>query len=175
LEQQINILLSLIVQEIILINKKFIKISPMKWFVSALIILWLPGLLPAQETGCVSGSCLDGTGKYVYENGYVYQGNFVDGKRSGLGTLNTPDGDKYDGMWENDVFHGQGTYTWADGSKYTGEWKNGVQDGYGIYFYTNGDKYTGYFVNNKFHGKGKYTWADGTVQEGIYENGAFKE
>jgi 1-phosphatidylinositol-4-phosphate 5-kinase len=127
----------------------------------------------AQQTGCISGSCEDGPGKYIYDNGYIYEGNFIKGLRSGMGKLESPTGDVYEGMWENDQFNGQGTYTWADKSKYTGEWKNGVQDGYGIFFYTNGDKYNGYFRNNQFHGKGKYTWADGSVQEGSYENGVF--
>ena len=116
-----------------------------------LLPLWL-SLYPiqAQDNGCVSGSCANGTGKYIYENGYIYEGNFKDGLRSGLGKLSAPNGDVYDGMWENDQFHGQGTYVWSDGSKYTGEWKNGVQDGYGIFFYPNGDKYNGYFQNNQF-------------------------
>jgi hypothetical protein len=130
--------------------------------------------LKGQETGCISGSCSDGKGKYIYANGFVYEGNFVGGNRVGLGVLKSPAGDIYEGMWENDQFNGQGSYKWADGSKYTGEWKNGVQDGYGIFFYTNGDKYTGYFKNNKFQGKGKYTWVDGTVQEGMYEEGNYK-
>jgi hypothetical protein len=129
--------------------------------------------LKSQPAGCVSGSCTDGYGKYIYTNGYVYEGNFTKGLKVGLGKLITPAGDLYDGMWDNDQFNGQGTYTWADGSKYTGEWKNGVQDGYGIFFYPNGDKYTGYFKDNKFHGKGKYTWANGSTQEGVYENGVF--
>lgn len=139
------------------------------------LLLSSPLFLSGQETGCVSGSCEDGDGKYLYDNGYIYEGHFIKGQRSGLGTLLLPAGDRYEGMWENDQFHGQGTYTWTDGSKYTGEWKNGVQDGYGIFFYPNKDKYTGYFRDNKFHGKGKYTWADGSVQEGIYENGIFVE
>jgi hypothetical protein len=145
----------------------------MNRYIFLLILVFIPVYIFGQEVGCVSGSCTDGQGKYVYTNGFVYEGNFVKGLRSGLGILTDPEGNKYDGMWENDMFHGQGTYTWSDGSKYTGEWKNGVQDGYGIFFYPNGDKYTGYFKNNQFHGKGKYTWADGTVQEGIYENGIF--
>lgn len=131
--------------------------------------------LLSQETGCISGSCEDGKGIYVYTNGYKYQGNFVNGVREGYGQLSNPNGESYDGMWADDNFSGQGTYIWPNGSKYTGEWKNGVKDGYGIYFYSNGDKYVGYFRNEKFHGKGKYTWADGSVQEGTYENGEFKE
>ncbi len=130
--------------------------------------------LKSQSTGCVSGSCVNGTGKYIYTNGYIYEGNFVKGLRCGMGKLTLPVGDTYEGMWDNDHYNGQGTYKWVDGTKYTGEWKNGVQDGYGIFFYPNGDKYTGYFRNNKFQGQGKYTWADGTSQEGIYEDGVYK-
>jgi hypothetical protein len=135
----------------------------------------LAGNLLSQETGCISGTCEDGKGVYVYTNGYKYQGNFVNGKREGYGQLSGPEGDSYDGMWADDNFYGQGTYIWSNGSRYVGEWKNGVKDGYGIYFYANGDKYTGYFRNDKFHGKGKYTWVDGTFQEGTYENGEFIE
>ena len=146
----------------------------MKHTIFFIIILLAPIIVRSQTAGCISGSCTDGYGKYIYSNGYVYEGNFVKGLRVGLGKLNTPAGDAYDGMWVNDQFNGQGTYKWADGSKYTGEWKNGVQDGYGIFFYPNGDKYTGYFKNNKFQGEGKYTWVDGTMQEGIYEDGLYK-
>ena len=138
-----------------------------------LISIFLTVSLFSQEKGCISGSCENGKGVYIYDNEYRYEGNFIDGKREGPGRLTHPSGDSYDGMWHDDKFHGQGTYIWADGAKYIGEWKQGVQDGYGIYFYTNGDKYTGYFRSNKFHGKGKYTWADGSVQEGIYENGSY--
>ncbi len=129
----------------------------------------------SQETGCITGSCDNGKGVYIYTNGYKYQGNFINGKREGYGQLSNPIGESYDGMWKDDNFHGQGTYIWSNGAKYIGEWKNGVQDGYGIYYYTNGDKYTGYFRNNKFQGEGKYTWADGSVQEGNYENGEYIE
>ncbi|MBN2611189.1 MAG: hypothetical protein JXB00_06500 [Bacteroidales bacterium] len=140
-----------------------------------LFLIFIGTALTAQdETGCVSGNCENGSGTYIYSNGYHFKGDFKNGKREGRGMLTCPDGSSYEGMWANDEFNGQGTYKWADGAKYSGEWKNGVQDGYGIYFYPNGDKYTGYFKNNKFHGKGTYTWAGGESVTGIYENGELK-
>lgn len=147
----------------------------MKTVVCLFVLVFSYVTLSAQQTGCVSGTCKDGKGKYIYSNGYIYEGNFANEVRSGLGVLTNPSGDKYEGMWAEDQFNGQGTYKWADGSKYTGEWKNGVQDGYGIFFYTNGDKYTGYFRNNKFNGKGKYTWADGSMQDGNYIDGEYSD
>jgi hypothetical protein len=64
-------------------------------------------LFSQTQAGCVSGDCNKGIGKYVYSNGDVYEGNWLDSKRSGLGKLNNTNGDTYDGMWQNDQFHGQ--------------------------------------------------------------------
>ena len=143
----------------------------MKYLISLIALCTLVSVSYSQEVGCTSGNCADGKGKYVYTNGFVYEGQFVDSLRDGLGILTEPNGNSYDGMWKADEMNGQGKYKWADGSSYSGEWKNGVRDGYGIFFFDNGDKYTGYFQNNQFHGKGKYTWADGSSQEGMFENG----
>ncbi|MBN2481227.1 MAG: hypothetical protein JXB19_05775 [Bacteroidales bacterium] len=143
----------------------------MKPFVIVLFCMLPFALYAQEETGCTWGNCIEGKGKYVYSNGYTYEGTFVKGLREGRGMLTAPDGGWYDGVWENDDFNGQGTYEWQDGTKYIGAWKDGLQNGYGIYFFPNGDKYTGYFKENKFNGEGKYTWADGTVQSGMYKDG----
>lgn len=136
------------------------------------LLLLVPFCINAQEkTGCSYGNCENGKGTYVYSNGFIYEGNFVNGLREGRGMLKGQDGSWYDGMWVKDKFQGQGTYVWPNGAKYVGAWENGVQNGYGIYFYTNGDKYTGYFKDNLFEGQGKYTWADGTSQDGTYSRG----
>src|SRR5512145_681773 len=141
-----------------------------------ILLFILPATFYAQEKdGCVFGGCDNGNGKYVYSNGFIYEGNFVNGLREGRGMLKGADGSWFDGMWVKDKFEGQGTYVWPNGAKYIGAWTNGVQNGYGIYFYTNGDKYTGYFKDNLFEGEGKYTWADGTSEGGIYEKGVLKK
>jgi len=141
-----------------------------------LILIVLPALVSAQDkTGCIYGNCENGKGTYAYTNGFVYEGNFLNGLREGRGMLKGKDGSWYDGMWTGDKFQGQGTYVWPNGAKYVGAWEKGIQSGYGIYFYVNGDKYTGYFKDNLFEGQGKYTWADGTSQDGVYEKGKLKE
>ena len=136
----------------------------MKFLFTMLFSVMFTVILVAQKTGCISGNCENGSGTYVYANGFRFEGDFVNGKREGRGFLKDPDGGTYDGMWSNDFFNGQGT-------KYTGEWKDGIQDGYGIYFYANGDKYTGYFKNNKFNGKGTYTWTNGQSATGTFRDG----
>ena len=43
------------------------------------------------------------------------------GVRHGQGTINSPEGEKYEGEWKDGNEHGQGTYTWSDGRNYVGE------------------------------------------------------
>ena len=55
-----------------------------------------------------------------------YKGDVVIGRPQGVGTLVSPDGNKYIGEWMNGLFHGQGIYTIAsDGYSYVGEYRIG--------------------------------------------------
>ena len=47
------------------------------------------------------------------------------------GTMIYEDGSVYDGEWLNDLRHGPGRCTWPNGIVYNGEWKNDKQDGKG--------------------------------------------
>ena len=53
----------------------------------------------------------------VFENGDVYEGDFV-----------------------NNIKEGYGIMSYNNGEKYQGEFKNNVKDGYGIMIYNNGEK-----------------------------------
>jgi hypothetical protein len=46
-----------------------------------------------------------------------YEGEWVDGKINGQGTLWYADGDQYQGEWRDGKMHGRGTYTYADGEE----------------------------------------------------------
>jgi len=52
-------------------------------------------------------------------------GEWKDGKTHGQGTMNFPNGLKYEGEFKDGKGNGQGTLTWSDGKKYVGEWKKG--------------------------------------------------
>ena len=52
---------------------------------------------PTPSNGCVSGNCVNGKGKKTYDNGSNYEGDFVDGKEDGQGTLKYVEGSYYVG------------------------------------------------------------------------------
>lgn len=61
-----------------------------------------------------------------------YEGEWLDGKRSGKGTLIFRSSDRYEGEWKEDKYHGKGEFVWygdCSGIKYKyqyiGEWING--------------------------------------------------
>lgn len=69
-----------------------------------------------------------GQGRKTYPNGDVYEGQWIDGLRSGSGTLvfgaGSPwYGDRYEGQWLDDLRHGEGRYTWVFGDVYQGRWE----------------------------------------------------
>jgi len=49
--------------------------------------------------------------------------------------------------------HGQGTQTWPNGDRYEGTWQDGKRHGTGRSTLANGEKYVGQYVNDKRHGK----------------------
>lgn len=129
----------------------------------------------------------------TYQDGSVYTGDVLDGKRVGWGKY-TFSGGVYEGEWANDVFHGHGkltasdnsyTYegdfadalfhghgrmTWANGYIYDGDWQLGKRAGQGKLIFPNGkSSYTGSFVDGRFHGMGRFTLWDGEYYEGEFQ------
>ena len=97
----------------------------------------------------------NGFGKAIYAFGAIYEGNWVDGVKSGRGTYiftqGQWSGDRYYGDFQNELFHGEG-----------------------IYFFKNGAKYVGGFQNDKFHGLGVTYRSDNSVEyEGLWQYGSF--
>lgn len=136
-----------------------------------------------------------GSGKYIYDDGSVYEGTFKDGERHGSGTYTFASGSVYTGSWSEGKMHGNGKYIYADGSVYEGAFKNGECHGNGTYTYDNGSVYTGgwangeksgsgtgkeiydngsyegAFLNGKRHGQGTYIWSNGDKYTGQWSNG----
>lgn len=63
----------------------------------------------------------------------VFKGQFLANVFHGDGVLNLPNGDFYEGQFENGLFSGEGYYKWASAPRlyYKGEFKNGKLHGTG--------------------------------------------
>ena len=109
-------------------------------------------ILSLQTTAqtCLSGDCSSGFGKFKYENGDIYEGEFYDDKREGFGV-----------------------YTWSTGEKFIGESLANIFSGFGVMEFKDGTKYIGDFKNGEFDGEGEKTLADGTKKTGIWEKGKY--
>ena len=76
-------------------------------------------------------------------------GEWARDERNGSGKYRYVNGDVYNGEWRNGRKHGTGTYTYAaTGSHYYGQWKHGRQLGYGELVHAN-HKYYGRFRDNQ--------------------------
>lgn len=95
-----------------------------------------------------------------YEDGSVYTGEIVNGKKHGKGKLYLSDTLYYDGNFVNDMYEGQGKLLLEHDMIYEGSFSKGLRNGYGIQYNTektyvyNGDwkegnkDGNGYFYNN---------------------------
>jgi hypothetical protein len=112
-----------------------------------------------------------GIGRFTFNDGTVYFGEFNKNRKSGFGKINYADGSVYEGDFADDVPHGRGKYTMNDNSVYEGQLHYGHKQGLGKMTFANGEVYEGVFNADKITGPGVLTKPDGTV---VHE-GNFKE
>ena len=115
----------------------------------------------------------EGNGKYIWEDGEYYIGQFLNGLKHGKGTIYYKNKNiRYKGDFVNDKYEGNGKYIYANGNYYIGQWLNGLKHGKGTLYYKNNSiKYEGDFVNNKYEGNGKYIYESGEYYIGQFLNG----
>lgn len=90
-------------------------------------------------------------------------------------TLTLPDGAIYEGELLNGRLHGEGSLRWPGGSSYIGGFKNGLMQGEGTYTFADGSVYVGGFVAGAQQGSGQLTDAYGNIYQGTYEQNEFIE
>ena len=110
-------------------------------------------------------------GIFIYASGTRYEGNYINGYRTGEGKILYEDGGTYEGEFFEGLEEGNGHIKWANGDEYHGEWKDGNRDGKGEYIYLDGNKYNGNWVNNFENGFGVFEWSDGEKYVGEWEDG----
>ncbi len=123
---------------------------------------------------CLLGACDDtndpaaSTNKITYSDGRYYEGDIIDGKAHGNGTLYSLDGKViYVGTFANDKYNGEGTLTTEDGV-YTGNFSEGKRVGMGTMVYTDGLTFVGTWErDNRAKGKLQLS-ADGEYYDGDF-------
>lgn len=121
--------------------------------------------------GCVSGDCSNGMGILISENQERYEGEFLDGKKQGLGVQFYSSGMvRYKGQFKNELRSGQGTYYFTNGDKYVGTFMDNVPQGKGTYYYSDGEQFVGSFRRGVREGYGVLVRANGARETGYYRD-----
>lgn len=130
-------------------------------------------LLPNGECyfGSLLGNVPEGSGKYVWSDGCIYEGEWRRGMRHGNGKLKFLSGAVFEGEFSGGYMHGQGTYTWPGHMTYNGRWRLNLKHGLGYQTYANGDVCEGAWMQGTPEGPGKYIWANGNVYLGNMKGG----
>ena len=138
-----------------------------------------------SEQGKSAGYELMSGGKFEFDDGGYYVGEWLDGQAHGKGVCTGPEcRGRFAGLWSNG-FEVSGQYSWPDGSVYRGDWQDGNRHGYGVERHGK-ITYRGEWLNGLKHGYGvtkrepddkvcfEGTWKFG-LQDGygveIYANG----
>ena len=126
-----------------------------------------------QNEGKFINGKLEGNGKYIWENGQYYIGQWKNGKKHGKGIIYYKDGTiMYEGDFVNDKKEGNGKFIWKNGKYYIGEWKNNKKNGKGKDYFSNGNiLYEGDYINGKLDGNGKLILNIGDYYIGQFKNG----
>lgn len=75
-----------------------------------------------------------GEGKYFWKQpAAIYEGNYANHKKEGMGVMKYPDGSVYEGEFHEGRRHGHGKYTYPNGDTYEGEWNQGKKHGKGVF------------------------------------------
>jgi len=124
-----------------------------------------------QQADFVTQSMVSSVGILKYDSGNIYEGQLLNGKRSGRGKMTFANGDKYMGMWKVDqMCDTDGIYSFKNGNEYRGSFKTcsklcnnkfGMFDGQAQLKISGVGTFTGTFTNGLVHGKGKFEFLEG--------------
>ena len=102
------------------------------------------------KTGCISGDCSNGKGVFVFPNGDKYEGDFEESHLKGYGKYTDFRTNVYVGYFKDDKFNGKGMFTRSDGTNYIGEFVNGKRNGLGTQWYSETYKEKGKWENDRY-------------------------
>lgn len=77
---------------------------------------------------------------------FIWSGKLVDGCIPyGFGSAQYPNGDSFEGSFENGKRNGQGKYSYKNGAQYEGQYSQNQKTGFGIMKYPDQSTYEGSF------------------------------
>ena len=100
----------------------------------------------------------------------VFEGQFKDDEKDGLGIEYFFDGSRYDGYFVEGIRCGHGTFQDENGV-YHGEWSDGERHGLGTFYYPSGAYCVGLWSNGLMHGRGIYVDPKGDAFGVMYNDG----
>lgn len=113
-----------------------------------------------------------GSTRYKYDDEAIYYGKLVDGQPAdGRGIMVYASGNRYDGEYVQGQRSGCGKFTFINGRSYTGQFEADQFSGQGTWVLENGDRYIGQFKDNLCNGQGTFVFADGSSKSGVWEAG----
>lgn len=103
---------------------------------------------------CIDGNCDNGNGTWVFANGNLYKGHFLNTYPEGEGLLvfhpkANPELHFYAGQFTLGIPKGKGYIEYSDGSVYTGEVSDLKKNGSGVLLKTNGEMLEGEWHNDE--------------------------
>lgn len=104
-----------------------------------------------------------------YENGSIYLGEMVEGRKEGKGLYLFNSSDFYFGEWAGNCMEGYGTYIFTSGEIYQGELRKGFKDGHGRCIYPDGKSFEGFWSRNSKIGIGKVKFPNEVIFIGLFK------
>lgn len=77
----------------------------------------------------------------------------------------------YNGDWANNCKMGLGDYTWPNGDRYSGEFISDLREGKGIFIWKNGSFLEGWWQADQLNGEAKYIDSDKKESDLVFLNG----
>ncbi|CBZ26234.1 conserved hypothetical protein [Leishmania mexicana MHOM/GT/2001/U1103] len=116
---------------------------------------------------------------FQFPSGATYTGQYFGTKKHGRGYWLHPEGDSYEGQFDNNHHSGWGVYVIGrSGKKYVGHWRNGKMNGIGVYFFNpqETEYYVGLYRDDVKNGRGMYHFAEsGASMVQMWENGVLRQ
>lgn len=122
-----------------------------------------------------------GKGRYTFPNHAEYSGDFKEDIPEGIGQLELPNGDSYEGQWEAGEMSGFGIYRFYNEKldrfkgMYEGEFSHSKFNGLGKMIYPNSTVYYGNWRDGQKEGLGEFVGINGEIIMGRWENDSIVE